>query len=105
MKKEKTVIERDKIYGCSKICNNEANNLIINLHKKLGYVNKCCIDEIKRLINKYKNTFVDNIKAFSQDLYPIINDALNVLSQIASSIKDKHDDQSYSHVPNHNKSI
>ena len=49
------------------------------------------VDELKRLVNKYKNTFVDNIKAFSQDLYPIINDALNVWSQMASAIEDKHE--------------
>ena len=78
-----------KVYGCSKMCTTETNNLI-NLQKKLGYVNKCSIDELKRLVNKYKNTFVDNIKAFSGDLYPIINDALNVWSNMASSIEDKH---------------
>ena len=87
---DRVLLVRDKIYGCSKMCTNETNNLN-NLHKKLGYVNKCSIDELKRLVNKYKNTFVDNIKAFSQDLYPIINDALNVWSQMASSIEDKHE--------------
>ena len=87
---DRVLLVRDKIYGCSKMCTNETNNLN-NLHKKLGYVNKCCIDELKRLVNKYKNTFVDNIKAFSQDLYPIINDALNVWSQMASAIEDKHE--------------
>ena len=86
---DRVLLVRDKIYGCSKMCTTETNNLN-NLHKKLGYVNKCCIDELKRLVNKYKNSFVDNIKAFSGDLYPIINDALNVWSQMASAIEDKH---------------
>ena len=86
---DRVLLVRDKIYGCSKMCTNETNNLN-NLHKKLGYVNKCSIDEVKRLVNKYKNSFADNIKAFSGDLYPIINDALNVWSQMASAIQDKH---------------
>ena len=86
---DRVLLVRDKVYGCSKMCTTETNNLN-NLHKKLGYVNKCCIDELKRLVNKYKNSFVDNIKAFSGDLYPIINDALNVWSQMASAIEDKH---------------
>ena len=86
---DRVLLVRDKIYGCSKMCTNETNNLN-NLHKKLGYVNKCSIDELKRLVNKYKNSFADNIKTFSGDLYPIINDALNVWSQMASAIQDKH---------------
>ena len=86
---DRVLLVRDKVYGCSKMCTTETNNFN-NLHKKLGYVNKCCIDELKRLVNKYKNSFVDNIKAFSGDLYPIINDALNVWSQMASAIEDKH---------------
>ena len=86
---DRVLLVRDKIYGCSKMCTTETNNLN-NLHKQLGYVNKCSIDELKRLVNKYKNSFADNIKAFSGDLYPIINDALNVWSQMASAIEDKH---------------
>ncbi len=83
---DRVLLVRDKIYGCSKMCTNETNNLK-NLQKKLGYVNKCSIDELKKLVNKYKNSFVDNIKLFSQDLYPVINDELNVWSQMASAIE------------------
>ena len=82
---DRVLLVRDKFYGCSKMCTNETNNLN-NLQKKLGYVNKCSIDELKKLVNKYKNSFVDNIKLFSQDLYPGINDELNVWSQMASAI-------------------
>ena len=82
---DRVLLVRDKIYGCSKMCTTETNNLN-NLQKKLGYVNKCSIDELKRLVNKYKNTFVDNIKLFSKDLYPNINDELNVWSQMASAV-------------------
>ena len=85
---DKVLLIRDKVYGYSKMCTTETNNLI-NLEKKLGYVNKCCIDELKKLVEKYKNSFVDNIKDFSSDLYPVINDSLNVWSQMASSIEDK----------------
>ena len=85
---DRVLLVRDKIYGCSKMCTNETNNLN-NLNKNLGYINKCCIDELKKLVNKYKNSFVDNINALSGDLYPIINDALNVWSQMASSIGNK----------------
>ena len=83
---DRVLLVRDKIYGCSKMCTTETNNLN-NLQKKLGYVNKCSIDELKKLVNKYKNTFVDNIKLFSGDLYPIINDELNVWSQMASAVE------------------
>ena len=82
---DRVLLVGDKIYGCSKMCTTETNNLN-NLQKKLGYVNKCSIDELKKLVNKYKNSFVDNIKLFSGDLYPIINDELNVWSQMASAI-------------------
>ena len=82
---DRVLLVRDKIYGCSKMCTTETNNLN-NLQKKLGYVNKCSIDELKRLVNKYKNTFVENIKLFSKDLYPNINDELNVWSQMASAV-------------------
>ena len=85
---DKALLVRDKIYGYSKMCTIETNNLN-NLEKKLGYVNKCCINELKKLVDKYKNSFVDNIKYFSEDLYPSINDSLNVWSQMASSIEDK----------------
>ena len=85
---DSVLLVKDKIYAYSKMCTTETNNLI-NLEKKLGYVNNCCIEELKKLVYKYKNTFVDNIKDFSEDLYPIINDSLNVWSQIASSIEDK----------------
>ena len=85
---DKVLLIKDKAYGYSKMCTTETNNLI-NLEKKLGYVNKCCIDELKKLVDKYKNSFVDNIKDFSSDLYPVINDSLNVWSQMASSIEDK----------------
>ena len=84
---DRVLLVRDKIYGCSKMCTNETNNLN-NLHKKLGYVNKCSIDELKRLVNKYKNSFVDNIKLFSGDLYPTINDSLNVWSLMGSAVSD-----------------
>ena len=83
---DRVLLVRDKIYGCSKMCTTETNNLN-NLQKKLGYINKCSIDELKKLVNKYKNTFVDNIKVFSGDLYPIINDELNVWTQMASAVE------------------
>ena len=83
---DRVLLVRDKIYGCSKMCTTETNNLN-NLQKKLGYVNKCSIDELKKLVNKYKNTFVDNIKLFSGDLHPIISDELNVWTQMASSVE------------------
>lgn len=78
----------DKEYGYSKMCTNETNNLI-NLKKNLGYVNSCCINELKKLVDKYKISFVDNIKDFSGELYTVINDSLNAWSQMASSIEDK----------------
>ena len=82
---DRVLLVRDKVYGCSKMCTTETNNLN-NLQKKLGYVNKCIIDELKKLVNKYKNTFVENIKMFSKDLYPNINDELNVWSEMASAV-------------------
>ena len=82
---DRVLLVTDKIYGCSKMCTTETN-ILNNLQKKLGYVNKCSIDELKKLVNKYKNSFVENIKLFSKDLYPNINDELNVWSQMASAV-------------------
>ena len=83
---DRVLLVRDKFYGFSKMCTNETHNLN-NMQNKLGYLNKCSIDELKKLVNKYKASFVDNIQQFSKDLYPVINGELNIWSELASAIK------------------
>ena len=83
---DRVLLVRDKFYGFSKMCTNETHNLN-NMQNKLGYINKCSIDELKKLVNKYKASFVDNIQQFSKDLYPVINGELNIWSELASAIK------------------
>ena len=55
-----------------------------NLKKQLGYANKCNIDELKRLIKKYADMYLNNIITFAERMYPTLNDALNVWTTIAA---------------------
>ena len=84
---DRILLMRDKDYACSKMCTQETQ-VFENLRKQFGYANRNNIDELKRLINKYCESYLQNLKDFSDKLYPSIGDGLNIWSTIAS-IGDK----------------
>ena len=80
---DRVLLLRDKSYACSKMCTKETLALD-NLKKQLGYANKCNIDELKKLIKKYSDMYLKNLKNFADKMYPTLNDALNVWTTIAA---------------------
>ena len=60
------------------------NEIFENLRKQFGYCYKCLVDEFKKLINRYRETFINNLKNFSEKLYPNLGDEFNIWSIIAS---------------------
>ena len=84
---DRILLMRDKDYACSKMCTQETQ-VCENLRRQFGYANRNNIDELKRLINKYCESYLQNLKDFSDKLYPSIGDGLNIWSTIAS-ISDK----------------
>ena len=80
---DRILLMRDKDYACSKMCTQETQ-VCENLRKQFGYANKNNIDELKKLANKYCDSYLKNLKDFSDKLYLSIGDELNIWSSIAS---------------------
>ena len=80
---DRVSLMNDKIYAFSKMCTQETK-IFENLRKQFGYCNKCSVDEFKKLINRYRETFINNLKNFSEKLYPNLGDEFNIWSIIAS---------------------
>ena len=74
---------RDKNYAFSKMCTRQTQ-IENNLHKQFNYTNWMNNQEIKKLINKNSEDFIENIKIFCDRIYPTLNDSFNVWSEIAS---------------------
>lgn len=75
----------DKQYAFSKMCTDETNNLN-KLRIKFGYASKCYLDELKNLVEKYKSSFIQNLKEFSNEIFMTLTDATAVWTEMASSI-------------------
>ena len=74
---------RDKKYAFNKMCTRETQ-IENNLHKQLNYTNWMYTEELNRINNINAKKFVDNVKIFSEQIYPTLNDSFNVWSEIAS---------------------
>ena len=59
------------------------NNLLIMLR----YANKKNLDELKKMITNYQEKFLNNVKVFANNFYPTLNDALNVWTEVAATVK------------------
>jgi hypothetical protein len=70
---DRSLLLSDKNYAFGKMCSKETINLN-NINNKLGYYNKILIDELKRLINSHVKRYIDQIKKFSNELYPTLTD-------------------------------
>ena len=83
---DRVYLIRDKPYAFSKMCTSETlalNNLLIMLR----YANKKNLDELKKMITNYQEKFLNNVKVFANSFYPTLNDALNVWTEVAATVK------------------
>ena len=68
------------------MCTNETL-VVRNLSIMLRYANKKNMDELKKLMTGYQEKFIDNVRLFANNFYPTLNDALNVWTEVASTVK------------------
>ena len=83
---DRVLLMRDKQYAFSKMCTNESHQ-VNNLRIMLRYCNKKNLDELKKMVNNYQERFINNVKLFANNFYPTLNDALNVWTEVASTVK------------------
>ena len=83
---DRVLLIRDKQYAFSKMCTNETL-VVRNLSIMLRYANKKNMDELKKLMTGYQEKFIDNVRLFANNFYPTLNDALNVWTEVASTVK------------------
>ena len=82
---------RDKNYAFSKMCTRETQ-IENNLHKQFNYCNWMNNEELKNLINRNAEKFIENVKDFCEKIYPTLNDSLIVWSEIASFTNNKFEE-------------
>ena len=83
---DRVYLLRDKQYAFSKMCTSESR-IVNNLGILLRYANKKNLDELKKLIGNYQERFINNVKLFANSFYPTLNDALNVWTEVAATVK------------------
>lgn len=83
---DRVLLVRDKQYAFSKMCTSETFSLN-NLRIMLRYANKKNLDELKKLVGNYQERFINNVKLFANSFYPTLNDALNVWTEVAATVK------------------
>ena len=83
---DKVYLMRDKQYAFSKMCTSETSS-VNNLLILLRYSNKKNLDELKKMITNYQEKFLNNVKVFANNFYPTLNDALNVWTEVAATVK------------------
>ena len=83
---DRVLLVRDKQYAFSKMCTSESFS-VNNLRIMLRYANKKNLDELKKLITNYQERFLNNVKSFANSFYPTLNDALNVWTEVAATVK------------------
>ena len=83
---DRVLLIRDKQYAFSKMCTRDTF-LVNNMSIMLRYANKKNMDELKKLMTNYQERFIDNVKLFANNFYPTLNDALNVWTEVAATVK------------------
>ena len=83
---DRVLLLRDKNYAFSKMCTSESF-AVNNLRIMLRYANRKNLDELKKLIANYQERFINNVKLFANSFYPTLNDALNVWTEVAATVK------------------
>ncbi len=82
---ERGMLTKDKNYAFKKMCHKETN-LLTSQHKRLGYFNKMNMDELRRQIANHSTRYTTNMKAFVENFYPTLTDAINVWSNLATNL-------------------
>ena len=76
----------DKLYAQDKMCYKESTPVKIQ-KDLLGYYFYHTDLNFKKLINELNNEFLENIKIFSNQIYPSLSDGINVWSDLETHIK------------------
>ena len=84
-KVDRVLLLKDKTYAMQKMCTRDTQSLE-NIHKQLGYANKMIMEELKKLIAINSKRFPDNMKTFSENFYPTLNDGITVWTTLTSYI-------------------
>ena len=83
---DRVLLIRDKQYAFNKMCTRD-NFYVNNLRIMLRYANKKNMDELKKMVNSYQEKFINNVREFTNKFYPTLNDALNVWTEMAATVK------------------
>lgn len=82
----KEMLTKDKEYAMSQMCTKETR-ILSNMKKMLGYSNRMCLVELKKMVVTNSNKFMENIKTFSENFYPSLTDGLNIYSDLSIFIQ------------------
>ena len=87
--KEKYLIEEKKLYE-SKLNNTvdieKINNNVLIFKNQLGYADSILMKELRKIINEYCISYVENIKQFNSEYYPLINDQIGTWSDLQNYV-------------------
>ena len=59
---------------------------LLKVFNQLGYANKQCMRELKKLIKEYCMRYVENVKKFDEEFYPTINDLIGIWSNLQNYV-------------------
>lgn len=85
-KVNKDILTKDREYAMSQMCTKETR-IMDNMKKMLGYTNRMCLVELKKMVDTNANKFMDNVKTFSEKFYPSLTDGLNIYSDLSIFIQ------------------
>ena len=74
---------KDKLYAQEKMCFKEGYDLNIK-GELLGFYFYNNFNNFKNIIEELNNSYVNNIKEFSNKIYPSLTDGINVYSSLVS---------------------
>ena len=83
---DRFLLIKDKDYAFTKMFTSETQN-VTNLHNKLNFANYTNNEQLKLIIKRDRERFINNIKLFTQEFYVTLNDSLNIWSELASFVK------------------
>ena len=84
-KVDKDRILHDKPYAFENMCFRDSGHLL-KVFNQLGYANKQCMRELKKLIKEYCMRYVENVKKFDEEFYPTINDLIGTWSNMQNFV-------------------
>lgn len=84
---DQSLLCKDKRYAFELMNTNETK-MVENLYVQLCNANRSIIDELKKIIDRYCISYIDTIRRFSNEMYPSLNDALSVWTDLATFADD-----------------